>query len=148
MKLIEVAGGDDVLATCQQAYFSEISERFGVSFDPHAGDIADAQDVRQWHVLAMDADTALGCGSLRDLGGGIGEVKRVWVSGKARGRGVASALMTWLEDRAAGEGFTAVRLDTNGTLVEAQAMYKKRGYREIPRYNDNPYAEHWFEKEL
>jgi hypothetical protein len=27
-------------------------------------------------------------------------------------------------------------------------MYAKRGYCPIPRYNDNPYAEHWFEKRI
>jgi hypothetical protein len=33
-------------------------------------------------------------------------------------------------------------------LVEAIAMYRRAGYREIPRYNDNPYARLWFEKAL
>ena len=41
-----------------------------------------------------------------------------------------------------------VRLDTNGTLDEAIAMYERAGYRRIGRYNDNPYAEAWFEKDL
>ncbi len=45
-------------------------------------------------------------------------------------------------------GHTTVRLDTNGTLVEAIAMYERAGYRHIGRYNDNPYAQAWFEKEL
>lgn len=45
-------------------------------------------------------------------------------------------------------GFKRVKLDTNRTLVEAQAMYRKRGYRDIAPYNDNPYAHHWFEKAL
>ncbi len=33
-------------------------------------------------------------------------------------------------------------------LSEAIAMYETTGYRSIDRYNDNPYAQHWFEKEL
>ena len=45
-------------------------------------------------------------------------------------------------------GHTTVRLDTNGTLTEAIAMYERAGYRHIERYNDNPYAQAWFEKEL
>ena len=148
MKLVEVAGDDAMLAICQNAYFSEISERFGVSFDPHAGESDDLSQARQWHVLAMDGEVSLGCGSLRDLGDGIGEVKRVWVSGAARGRGVAGQVMTWLEAKGAEAGFFTLRLDTHGSLIEAQAMYRKRGYREIVRYNDNPYAQHWFEKAL
>ena len=27
-------------------------------------------------------------------------------------------------------------------------MYERAGYRHIERYNDNPYAQAWFEKEL
>ncbi len=27
-------------------------------------------------------------------------------------------------------------------------MYRKRGYRDIERYNDNPHAQCWFEKGL
>ena len=45
-------------------------------------------------------------------------------------------------------GHTRVVLDTNGTLTEAIAMYERAGYTAIERYNDNPYAEAWFEKVL
>ena len=39
-------------------------------------------------------------------------------------------------------------LDTNRALKEAQTLYRSLGYAEIARYNDNPYADHWFEKRL
>ena len=42
----------------------------------------------------------------------------------------------------------AVRLDTNRSLREALQLYRASGYREIARFNDNPYAHHWFEKSL
>lgn len=45
-------------------------------------------------------------------------------------------------------GNHTVRLDTNSVLQEAIALYASSGYREIGRYNDNPYARHWFEKTL
>ena len=41
-----------------------------------------------------------------------------------------------------------MRLYTNRSLDEAKAMYRANGYREIARYNDDPYANHWFEKSL
>jgi hypothetical protein len=53
-----------------------------------------------------------------------------------------------LEALARGVGIETLRLDTNPVLVEAQAMYRREGYREIARYNDNPYAHRWFEKNL
>ena len=45
-------------------------------------------------------------------------------------------------------GYETVRLDTNGTLNEAIALYERAGYRRIARYNDNPYAQVWLEKSL
>ena len=44
--------------------------------------------------------------------------------------------------------YREVYLDTHVSLVEAQAMYRALGYRAIDRYNDNPYAGHWFAKTL
>jgi hypothetical protein len=53
-----------------------------------------------------------------------------------------------LEEQAVELGHRRVRLYTNRSLGEAKAMYRSRGYEEIPRYNDDPYANHWFEKRL
>jgi hypothetical protein len=41
-----------------------------------------------------------------------------------------------------------VRLETNRTLTEAIALYGSAGYVEVPAFNDEPYAHHWFEKQL
>ena len=53
-----------------------------------------------------------------------------------------------LEARAAAHGATAVQLDTNRALTEAISLYRSHGYREVPAFNDEPYADHWFEKPL
>ena len=45
-------------------------------------------------------------------------------------------------------GNWSVVLDTNSVLLEAIAMYGRSGYQAIERYNDNPYARHWFRKQL
>jgi hypothetical protein len=45
-------------------------------------------------------------------------------------------------------GHGIVRLDTNAALTEAITMYQRADYRAIPRYNDNPWATHFFEKPL
>jgi hypothetical protein len=41
-----------------------------------------------------------------------------------------------------------LRLETNRELGEAIRLYRTAGYREVPRFNDDPYAHHWFEKRL
>ena len=72
----------------------------------------------------------------------------MWVHTEARRLGLARRLLDGLEREAAGRGLGVVRLDTHAVLTEAQAMYRACGYTEIPRYDDNVYACHWFEKRL
>ena len=57
-------------------------------------------------------------------------------------------MLTELEDHVHRLGHRRVVLDTNGVLDEAIAMYGSAGYRPTERYNDNPYAMHWFTKSL
>ena len=45
-------------------------------------------------------------------------------------------------------GALTIRLDTNRVLHEAIRLYRSAGYREVPRFSDEPYAHHWFEKPL
>ena len=33
-------------------------------------------------------------------------------------------------------------------FIEARAMYRADGYREVDAFNGEPYADHWFEKRL
>lgn len=53
-----------------------------------------------------------------------------------------------LESEAIAHGAPGVRLETNRTLTEAIALYRSAGYREVPAFNTEPYAHHWFEKAL
>ena len=53
-----------------------------------------------------------------------------------------------LERYAREAGAEVVRLETNRALQEAIALYRSSGYREVARFNDEPYAHHWFEKRL
>ncbi|MEE1941271.1 GNAT family N-acetyltransferase [Streptomyces sp. TRM 70361] len=90
-----------------------------------------------------------GCVGLRVLDADAAEVTRLFVHPAARGTGGGARLLAAAE-RAAGEvfGARAVRLDTRGDLVEARALYARSGYREIPDYNGDRYADHWYEKRL
>ena len=72
----------------------------------------------------------------------------MWVAESARGLGIGGRLLTALEACAAEGGASTVRLETNRALVEAVAMYRSTGYVEVPPFNDEPFAHHWFEKRL
>ena len=72
----------------------------------------------------------------------------MWVAPEVRGLGLGRRLLGSLESRAAAAGARTARLETNGVLTEAIALYRSAGYREVPAFNDEPYAHHWFEKPL
>jgi DNA-binding MarR family transcriptional regulator len=130
---------------CLGHYYSELDERFEEGFD--AGRMLPITDVVVFLVARIGGQPA-GCGVLKALAPGTGEITRMWVDRPHRGLGIAKRLLAALEESAAEHGFTTVRLDTNRALDEAKTMYRAAGYVEIPRYNDNPYANHWFEKRL
>lgn len=136
---------------CIDAYLRELDERFDTGFDATRGPSADPQELVPPSgalLLARLDEDALGCGALKVLGDGVGEIKRMWVAPTARGLGIAQRLLDALEAQAHEMSLHTLRLDTNRTLLEARALYARNGYVEIPRYNDNPYADYWFEKRL
>lgn len=132
-------------------YFAELDRRFPGGFDAGEQSAADAQKLGPpsgAFVVATSDGEPVACGGVQTIGDGVGEIKRMWVHADWRGAGLGSRLLRHLEGVARELGHTAVRLDTNGTLTEAVAMYRRAGYREIERYNDNPYAERFFAKDL
>jgi DNA-binding MarR family transcriptional regulator/predicted GNAT family acetyltransferase len=136
---------------CLDHYFAELARRFDGGFDPAKGKPVGVEDMtppRGWFFVARLDGRAVGCGGLAPLGAEEGEVKRVWTAPEARGLGVARRIVAAIETTAREAGLKTLKLDTNRALTEAQALYRKLGYAEIARYNDNPYADHWFEKRL
>ena len=137
--------------SCLDEYFRELAERFDFGFDPaKGGEVSEAEMTPPagWFFLARLDGRPVGCGALRRLKAGVGEVKRMWTAPNARGLGVARRMITTIEATAREAGLKTLRLDTNRTLIEAQALYRKLGFVEIERYGHNPYADHWFEKRL
>ncbi|MCA5893304.1 bifunctional helix-turn-helix transcriptional regulator/GNAT family N-acetyltransferase [Isoptericola sp. NEAU-Y5] len=133
------------------AYVAELDERFPGGFDPGDSGSADAHRLRPpsgAFVVATSDGAPVACGGVQPLGDGRGEIKRMWVHPAWRGAGLGSRLLRHLEGVSRDLGHDEVRLDTNGTLVEAVAMYERAGYRRVGRYNENPYAEHFFAKRL
>jgi DNA-binding MarR family transcriptional regulator/GNAT superfamily N-acetyltransferase len=131
--------------TCLNAYFAELARRFPGGFDP-AASISAAPDELIAFLIVRAGGRPRGCGAVNRLEPGVAEIKRMWLHPEVRGRGVGRQLLAALESHA--RGCHTVRLDTSDHLPEALALYRSAGYREIPAYNDNPYAAHWFEKRL
>jgi DNA-binding MarR family transcriptional regulator/GNAT superfamily N-acetyltransferase len=136
---------------CLSHYFAELAARFEGSFDPRQTLPADSKDLvppSGAFLIARFTGQPAGCGALKTLRPGVGEIMRMWVDPPHRGLGIGARILDALEEQARVLGHDVVRLYTNRSLDEAKAMYRGRGYVEIPRYNDDPYANHWFEKRL
>jgi ribosomal protein S18 acetylase RimI-like enzyme len=99
-------------------------------------------------LLVTTDGTPVVIGGIRDLHGPVAEVKSMYVAPAGRGRGLAKKLLGRLEAIAAERGCRTVRLDTAAHLTAANSLYRGLGYREIARYNQNPHAALWFEREL
>lgn len=91
-------------------------------------------------LVARDPDgTAAGCGALRVLDDGTGEVKRMYVSPHARGTGVATGILRALEERARALGVKTLVLSTGPEQPDAMRFYEREGYRRTSGYG--PYVD-------
>lgn len=142
VQLRETGPDDPVARAAADRYFAELDRRFPTGFDPGE------PDHEGRFLLATSAGEPVAYGGVRALPDGSAEVKRMWVDDAWRGAGLGARMLRELEALAARLGHDRVVLDTNGTLVEAIALYERAGYSPVPRYNDNPYAQAWFAKDL
>jgi DNA-binding MarR family transcriptional regulator/GNAT superfamily N-acetyltransferase len=136
---------------CLHEYFSELDRRFDTGFDPALSIPADKEELRPPAGLLLVATLRgdpVGCGALKFHDSEPAEIKRMWVAESARGLGVGRRLLSELEERAAEHSARVVRLETNRALVEAIGLYRSEGYIEVAPFNDEPYAHHWFEKQI
>jgi ribosomal protein S18 acetylase RimI-like enzyme len=136
---------------CFEAYFEDIEERAGVTLDPATRAAAKPDELRPPAgslLIAYNGAEPVGCAAVKHHPGEPSDIKRMWVSPAVRGRGIARRMLAELEALAAASGAGAVRLETNRNLSEAIAMYRSSGYREVEPFNDEPFAHHWFEKQL
>jgi putative acetyltransferase len=75
----------------------------------------------------------VGCGAAKHCGGWA-ELKRMYLKPKARGGGIALAMLVRLLDWARAEGLPLARLETGNVSVGALRLYRRAGFREIPAY--------------
>jgi DNA-binding MarR family transcriptional regulator/GNAT superfamily N-acetyltransferase len=134
-----------------RAYVAELSDRFESGWDPALSISASDEELTPpaglFLIATLHSET-VGCGALKFHDGAPAEVKRMWVSPAVRGLGLGRRLLAELEAHAATQGVRTLRLETNRALGEAVSLYRTAGYREVAPFNDEPYADHWFEKTL
>jgi GNAT superfamily N-acetyltransferase len=152
---VRVIRHEDATGESSRALFAEymdlVRERLGDAFVPTAQIFATEDDFdgegAAWLVM-YDGDVAVACGGLRPLAPGVAEIKRMFVTAPARGRGHARALLAELERLAADAGCERVRLFTTQALREARALYSASGYRPVGVIAIDGRLDLWLEKQL
>ena len=137
---------------CLRSYYAELHERFETGFDPSISTLPDPGQLRApagIFLVARLHGESVGCVGLKfPPDDTTAEIKRMWVAPSARGLGVARRLLAELESQSLARGRNLLRLDTNTALTAAINLYRSAGFYEIPAFNDEPYAQLWFEKRI
>lgn len=114
-----------------RALIGELEATLSAEYPPEQRHGLSLDAIFQPHVrffLARLDGAAVGCGGVA-LFPGFAEVKRMYVRGAARGRGVAQAVLARLEAEARGAGSALLRLETGDRQIAAMRVYERAGFR-------------------
>jgi GNAT superfamily N-acetyltransferase len=151
VEIVEVQPDSADALRCLARYYAEIADRFDGGFDPILSSAPRLDDFAppSGTFLVMRCNEALvGCGGFKRDTAEAAYLKRMWLAPEVRGLGLGKRLLKALEAKARSLGYRTVRLETEKSLTEAQQLYRSSGYVEVPPFNDELYAHHWFEKAL
>ncbi len=104
-----------------------------------------APEIKFW--TAWEGTNLLGCGALKDLGHGGGEIKSMHTAAAHRGKGLAAAIVAVIIDDAQARGFERLYLETGAVeaFAPARALYKKFGFttcKPFGAYVADPFSTH------
>ncbi|UNO42310.1 GNAT family N-acetyltransferase [Streptomyces sp. MST-110588] len=155
----EPVGSPEAMALTRE-YYTEVSDRYFLLHEGRRSTPAELEEGLADYptpglvapdgllLVARYGDEAVGCAGVRLLDARTAELKQLFLRTAVRGKGGAGVLLAAAERAAAELGAERIRLDTRLDLVEAIALYRAHGFREIPAYNNSPYAQIFFEKRL
>ena len=94
------------------------------------------QDVTVW--TAWRRGRLLGCGALKELEPGHGEIKSMHTAAAFRGQGVGAAILLRLLNEARGRGYSRVSLETGSmpAFASARSLYQRHGFSTCPPFGD------------
>ncbi len=136
------------------SFLDSVLTHLGYEFLPDSKD----SDIRDIETAYLGGDGAFfvvatgseirGCVGVRRLSDQVAELKRLYLSEKYRGRGLGRDLCTVAIEESKRLGCTVMRLDTTRRATPALGLFQKLGFQEIPRYNDDEFAEIFMEKTI
>jgi DNA-binding MarR family transcriptional regulator/GNAT superfamily N-acetyltransferase len=137
---------------CLRSYYEDLGRRFEGGFDPAVSNSASDDDMTPPNGILLVATlqgAPVGCGAIKlHSETRVAEVKRMWASSSIRGLGLGRHILERLAEEATTNGMRLLRLETNRSLVEAKHLYETANFVEVEAFNSEPYAHHWFERDL
>jgi putative acetyltransferase len=88
------------------------------------------------YFVAFAAASPVGMGAHRPLDQETTEVRRMFVTRKARNHGVARAILKSIEDHARSQGFRRLVLETGNRQLAAIHLYESSGFGQIPPFGN------------
>ena len=130
IKIELVAYDDPAVQLLLAEVMDELAQRYGGSGDDTPVAAADFAAPLGAFYVADDGDRLIGCAGWRGHGDDA-ELKRMFTTKAARGRGLARRLLATIEESARAAGCRRVILETGGKQPEAIALYESAGYHRI-----------------
>lgn len=101
--------------------------------------------IRFW--TAWEDGALLGCGALKDMGNGEGEIKSMHTTAAHRGKGVAASIVAVIVEDARERDFKRLYLETGAVdaFAPARALYQKFGFATCApfgAYVEDPFSTH------
>jgi len=120
-----------------EALNAELSDRYPEPGANHfrldPDEVVDGQGA---FLIASSGGRPVGCGAVRRIEARTGEIKRMYVSPDARGRGIGRAVLAALEAEARTLGIARLVLETGLRQGEALALYEGAGFSRIPPFGE------------
>ena len=136
--VVEVPTDDPRVAALRAAMGDEMADLYGRPRHGATAEQIDPATVAVTVLATSDAGEPVGTAALRRVGVDV-EVKRMYVVPGARGTGLAGRLLDVMEEHAVRLGAERILLHTGERQTAALALYRRRGYREVPVFE--PYLD-------
>jgi Acetyltransferases len=139
---------------------NKIEEFFGICFDALGWDFnlegrhSDIKNIPEVYMkngcmwCLIDGKKVIGTSAVRTIAPDIAELKRLYVLPEYQGRGYGKLLFETALQYAKAEKYKKIRLDTQKDRSASRHLIETHGFKEISGYNDNPFAELYYELDL
>jgi GNAT superfamily N-acetyltransferase len=122
-------------AALTDALEAELRDRYQDDGATHAAAQQFVPPAGVFFVVEVDG-RAVGCGGLRVIEPGVGEIKRMYVDPGARGQGLSRLVLQALVDFGREQGLTRLVLETGPKQPEAIALYASAGFTATEPYGE------------